>query len=177
MERGPLEGKAMERLLFAVTVVTAIGQAARAKEILGFRPGPVRDDVAAKELILDPPTLHNLGFRWFIEGDTNRSASVSVAFRRKGAVAWRRALPPLRVHHEVVDLARGKRKQWRAGNLFAGSVFGLRPGTAYEVRLVLSDPDGGAPGLSPGVWARKWDGGRLVVLPFSLEGSFPKDAG
>jgi len=116
---------------------------AEGKTILGYVEGPKRNDVVAKEILIDPPTLENLGVRWFVEGDSNRNASVKVSFRRKGSQTWRPALPLLRVHHEVVDLP--TRKQWRAGNLFAGSVFGLEPGTAYEIRLEMKDPDGGAP--------------------------------
>jgi hypothetical protein len=43
-------------------------------------------------------------------------------------------------------LGRGDRDSWpfSLGNLFAGSVFDLKPGTEYELKLVLSDPDGGA---------------------------------
>ncbi len=36
------------------------------------------------ELLVDPPTLQNLGFEWFIEGDANRNASVAVAYREQG---------------------------------------------------------------------------------------------
>ena len=48
----------------------------------------------------------------------------------------------LRVHHEVVNQAYNP---YRVGNLFAGSVLFLDPGTAYEVKLTMADPDGGAP--------------------------------
>ena len=41
------------------------------------------------ELVLDPPTLINLGFEWLIEGDDNRNATVEVAYRRAGEVEWR----------------------------------------------------------------------------------------
>ena len=48
----------------------------------------------------------------------------------------------LRVHHEVSNQKYGP---YRTGNLFAGSVLFLEPATEYEVRLTMSDPDGGAP--------------------------------
>src|SRR5687767_4157527 len=98
------------------------------------------DTVAPGRLMVDPPTLENLGFRWYIDGDDNRNASVAVSYRRKGERAWKTALPLLRVHHEVVNQAY---QQYRTGNLFAGSVLFLRPDTEYEVRLVMQDPDGG----------------------------------
>lgn len=113
----------------------------------GFPEGPMRDDIVPGAFIIDPPTLENLGFRWYIEGDSNRNAEVEVAFRRKGETEWREALPMHRVHHEIATrFRRGDQyTHWRTGNLFAGSVLFLDPGTAYEVRFVMSDPDGGAP--------------------------------
>ena len=44
---------------------------------------------AAGELVIEPPTLINLGFEWFIQGDANRNAAVAVSFRKPGETAWR----------------------------------------------------------------------------------------
>lgn len=101
-----------------------------------------QDQVIPGRFVVDPPTLENLGFRWYIEGDDNRNASVSVSYRRKGGGEWKEALPLLRVHRENVNQDYGAH---RVGNLFAGSVLFLEPATAYEVRLAMRDPDGGAP--------------------------------
>ncbi|HCO94500.1 MAG TPA: hypothetical protein DIU00_11205, partial [Phycisphaerales bacterium] len=79
-----------------------------------------------KRFIVDPPTIENLGFRWYIEGDSNRNASVDVAFRKKGHSQWNRGLPMLRVHHEISNQRYGP---YRTGNLFAGSVLFLEPAT------------------------------------------------
>ena len=49
---------------------------------------------------VEHPTLLNLGFEWFIEGDTNRNATVEVRFRKAGTTAWRAALPLLRIGGE-----------------------------------------------------------------------------
>ena len=38
--------------------------------------------VAAGEFVIDPPTLINLGFEWFIDGDANRNAVVEVSYRK-----------------------------------------------------------------------------------------------
>jgi len=110
----------------------------------GFQPGPVQDKVTPGRFFVDPPTIHNLGFRWYIEGDSNRNAAVAVEYRRKGDEAWREAQPMLRVQNEVVD-QEFQYRAWRVGNLFAGSVLFLEPGTEYEVRFTMTDPDGGAP--------------------------------
>jgi hypothetical protein len=49
------------------------------------------------ELVIDPPTLINLGFEWLIDGDDNRNATVEVSYRRTGNVEWRPGLPLLRL--------------------------------------------------------------------------------
>jgi hypothetical protein len=116
-------------------------QPAAEPPIAGFEPGPEMDRIEPGELIVDPPTCENLGFRWYVAGDSNRSAQVRVEYRESGEPAWREALPMLRVHYEVANQAYGA---YRTGNLFAGSVMFLKPGTEYEVRLTIEDPDGGA---------------------------------
>ncbi|MHC4692496.1 MAG: right-handed parallel beta-helix repeat-containing protein [Planctomycetota bacterium] len=112
------------------------------KSVPGFKVGPQMDEIVPKRFIIDPPTIENLGFRWYIEGDSNRNASVDVTFRKKGRTQWKNALPMLRVHHEVANQRYGP---YRTGNLFAGSVLFLEPATEYEVRFTMSDPDGGTP--------------------------------
>ena len=58
--------------------------------------------VTSGELVVEPATLINLGFEWWIEGDENRNASVAVSFRERGASEWRQALPLLRLHGERI---------------------------------------------------------------------------
>ncbi|MHC4356961.1 MAG: hypothetical protein ACYS0H_30040, partial [Planctomycetota bacterium] len=99
--------------------------------IVGFAVGPKMDRIVPGRFIVDPPTIENLGFRWYIAGDSNRNASVTVEFRKKGRSQWIKALPMLRVHHEVVNQVYGP---CRTGNLFASSVLFLEPATTYEVR-------------------------------------------
>ena len=98
------------------------------------------DTVVPGELVIEPATLINLGFEWFIQGDGNRNASVDVAFRKKGSEPWRPALPLLRLQGERIYAE--SRVDLVAPNMFAGSVLDLEPGTSYEVRLTLTDPDG-----------------------------------
>ena len=54
--------------------------------------------VVPGELMVDPPTLKCLAFRWFIDGDYNGSAHVRVRFRKSDSDNWQRAalmqLPP-----------------------------------------------------------------------------------
>ena len=54
------------------------------------------------ELVIEPATLINLGFEWFIQGDANRNAVVDLSFRKAGEASWHAALPLLRLHGERV---------------------------------------------------------------------------
>lgn len=93
----------------------------------------------AKEFYAEPPTLISLGFEWQIDGDDNRNASAAVFYRRKGDAAWRTGLPMFRLDHERIN---ENALQYVTPNMFAGSIFDLEPGTEYECRFVLTDPDG-----------------------------------
>lgn len=104
----------------------------------GTPPNP--NAVSAAEFVIDPPTLINLGFEWFIQGDENRNASVAVSYRKKGEAAWKDALPLLRLKNERIS--QGEQLDVITPNMFAGSILDLEPGTSYEARFILSDPDG-----------------------------------
>ena len=91
------------------------------------------------EYHIDPPTLINLGFEWFVQGDDNRNASVDVSYRKQGTTDWKPALPMLRLQGEHIK--QGDQLDVIAPNMFAGSILDLEPNTAYEARFVLRDPD------------------------------------
>ena len=99
-----------------------------------------QNDVRAGEFLVDPPTLINLGFEWFVDGDDNRNASVDVSYRKQGESQWKRALPMLRLQGERIF--NGSYLDFVTPNMFAGSILDLEPDTAYEAQFVLSDPDG-----------------------------------
>lgn len=92
------------------------------------------EDAATPESLTAKPTLSCIGLRWLLQGDDNVNATCRVRYRRKGTTQWREALPLFRAMYRY-----GRTKR----NRLAGSIFHLAPGTAYEVRLALSDPDGG----------------------------------
>src|SRR3954462_14516157 len=98
--------------------------------------------VTAGEFIVDPPTLINLGFEWFIQGDDNRNASVDVSYRKQGTTEWKPGMPLLRLQGERIK--QGDQLDVVSPNMFAGSILDLEPNTAYEARFVLLDPDGGS---------------------------------
>ncbi len=95
----------------------------------------------AGEFVVEHPTLLNLGFEWGIRGDANRNATVKVEFRAVGELGWRQALPLVRIGGENV-YRRRENLDYTVPDGFAGSILNLRPGTEYECRFLLADPDG-----------------------------------
>jgi hypothetical protein len=95
----------------------------------------------AGQFVVQRPTLHNLGFEWAISGDANRNASVSVEYRAVGETAWKQALPLVRIGGERVFRQR-EHLDYTVPDGFAGSILNLQPGTEYECRFHLTDPDG-----------------------------------
>jgi hypothetical protein len=118
-------------VLLIASVAVLMSTAPRAADMNGVAPG---------EFIVEPPTLINLGFEWFIDGDDNRNASVDVSYRKAGEREWKRALPLLRLQGERIY--NGAMLDVVSPNMFAGSILDLEPDTAYEAQFVLSDPDG-----------------------------------
>jgi hypothetical protein len=100
-----------------------------------------QDSVVAREFIVEPPTLTNLGFEWKIQGDENRNASVAVQYRKQGQSDWKDGLPLLRIGDEKVWRAREYLEYWTP-RMFAGSILDLEEETTYECRFTMSDPDG-----------------------------------
>jgi hypothetical protein len=123
--------------LLMMTMV--VGRSMRAAQTPAPAPAAAAKLTLA-EFLIDPPTLINLGFEWFVEGDDNRNGAVAVSYRQHGTSAWRDALPLLRVQHERIKNA--DLLDVIAPNMFAGSVLDLEPDTEYDVRFTASDPDG-----------------------------------
>ena len=103
-------------------------------------PATAAVSVTPGELIVEPPTLINLGFEWLIDGDANRNAKVDVSYRKAGDSAWKTGMPLLRLQGERVT--QPNVFALVSPNMFAGSILDLEPDTAYEARFVLTDPDG-----------------------------------
>ncbi|MFQ5594257.1 MAG: FG-GAP-like repeat-containing protein [Anaerolineae bacterium] len=91
-------------------------------------PGEIRADA----------TFEHIGVLWWIDGDDDLDSEMSLEFRRQGESNWQpgapamRAYPTIRVQDGPLDL-----NYWAASALF------LEPGQTYELRLTLTDPDGG----------------------------------
>ncbi len=82
------------------------------------------------------PTLFSLSFDWPIQGDDNANGTVSVRYRRQDDSVWKSGLPLRRV-------VAGSNEGFSWGNRHTGSLFDLVPGTAYDIELTLTDPEGG----------------------------------
>lgn len=89
------------------------------------------------ELSAPYPTLLNLAFEWQISGDDNNNGVVAVQYRKKGDEQWLQGMPLRRV-------PAGGNLTFKWANKHSGSIFDLSPGTQYEIKLSLSDPDGGS---------------------------------
>lgn len=73
------------------------------------------------------PTFNAIGVRMTYTGDANLDATAHVEWRAVGTSTWTTG----------VDLTRITNAR------FAGSVMWLKPGASYDVRCVVTDPDGG----------------------------------
>jgi hypothetical protein len=111
--------------------MTAMGQADPSAQADAAVAGDVPDDYS---------TLHCIALRWFVQGDTNADACVAVEYRKAGAADWKPAMNLFRVESAAME----KDAPPEGTTLFAGSIFNLEPGTDYEVKLNLVDPDGGS---------------------------------
>jgi hypothetical protein len=126
------------RRRYAPIAMTLLAGVASLSMPVAAAPGDAQ--VTPGELVTEHPTLVNLAFEWHIDGDANRNASVEVSFRKQGETAWRKGMPLARLHGEQVF----QRNVFNlvVPNMFAGSILDLEPGTSYEARFVLTDPDG-----------------------------------
>ena len=125
---------ALRTLSLTLVFTVVIGVCLRHRVVTAAAAGGA---VTAGEFVVDPPTLINLGFEWFIDGDDNRNASVDVSYRKQGddrlAAGAAAAAAAGRAH-----LAAARSSTSIAPNMFAGSILDLEPDTAYEARFVLS---------------------------------------
>lgn len=90
------------------------------------------DPVIPGEIDIPYPTFHNLAVEWFIEGDEALTSMVTVHFRERGSRQWRVGMPLRRV-------PAGKNVGFQWQNKHSGSIFNLKAGTEYEIKLTLKD--------------------------------------
>ncbi|HUI91779.1 MAG TPA: right-handed parallel beta-helix repeat-containing protein [Chitinivibrionales bacterium] len=85
-------------------------------------------------------TIKSIGIEWDVTGDTNHNAACTVQYRAQGAAAWKDFLPLFRDDFRGWD---GTDSADRRYDMLAGSVMFLDSATTYEVKLSMTDPDGG----------------------------------
>jgi hypothetical protein len=111
--------------------------------MLTFEPteAAVENASTPGEVTTPYPTIIHLAVEWKIQGDDNLNGMVTVQFRETARWEWHQGLPLRRV-------PAGKSQEthpifnWE--NKYSGSLFDLKPDTEYEIKLKLSDPDGGS---------------------------------
>lgn len=111
-----------------------------AVDVLGWFPGApaAGPDVAVPGALSAPhPTIEHVTLVWSVTGDADGDAQVLVRSRVLGTTTWRAGMPMRRVAAGSGDGGFA----WPTRH--AGSVFGLAPGTTYEIEARLVDPDGG----------------------------------
>lgn len=109
--------------------------------IPGLIPGATAGNATVPGEVTTPyPTITNLAVEWLIDGDDNLDGVVRVDYRMAGETEWRAGMPLRRI---PAGRSSGTRPTYRWDNKHSGSIFDLRPGTEYEIRLRLTDPDGG----------------------------------
>ena len=99
-----------------------------------------QDKVQPGKFIVEPPTLQNLGFEWYLDGDDNRNATVKVEYRISGSGnKWQEGMAFLRIGGEHIGRAG---IDYTTPHMFAGSILDLQVDTEYEARFTMEDPDG-----------------------------------
>ncbi|MBL7697808.1 MAG: right-handed parallel beta-helix repeat-containing protein [Chitinophagaceae bacterium] len=108
------------------------------------------------------PTLIHLAFEWYFEGDNNNNSSATIMFRENSAADWREGMPLRRIE-------KGEYEGFQWKNRYSGSLFDLKPGTQYEIRLTISDPDGGGVERTVEVATRKVPDPRINTEIIDIE--------
>jgi len=83
-------------------------------------------------------TFEHIGILYNISDDENLNSKLQIEFRKQGDMAYKKGAIAMRTHPGlVID---GSTTNY---NHQAGSAMFLQPNTTYQIRLTLTDPDGG----------------------------------
>ena len=93
----------------------------------------------------DRPTVESIGAWVEISGDADDDAGATLEFRVAGSGGWNQAPPLMRIRPERLGTENPPSSQGlpQPPASFAGSAFFLSPNTEYELRITVTDPDGG----------------------------------
>jgi uncharacterized repeat protein (TIGR01451 family) len=123
--------KPLKTLPLALLILFSLAAAppySHSPQQLAILPGSLRAEA----------TFQNIGVLWEVSGDDNLNSQMTLEFRPQGNSVWQPGAPAMRAYPTiVVDGAPLGLDYWAASAMF------LEAGQAYELRLTLSDPDGG----------------------------------
>jgi uncharacterized repeat protein (TIGR01451 family) len=118
-------------LILALLVLLSLPEApAASRQTLqtAVLPGSLRADA----------TFQNIGVVWEISGDENLNSHMTLEFRRQGNSVWLPGAPAMRAYPTLlVDGSPLGLDYWAASAMF------LETGQTYDLRMTLTDPDGG----------------------------------
>lgn len=121
-----LAGAAGVAVFSAVAPAKAVPQAA----------GTSQNATIPEDVVSPHPTITNLAIEWKVPTDEHLGGVVRVEYRAVGGSQWRRAMPLRRI---PAGRSIGTRPIFHWDDEYSGSIFDLRPNTAYEIRLKLTD--------------------------------------
>jgi len=84
------------------------------------------------------PTFEHIAILYNVSGDTNLNSDLQIEFRKQGGSNYKKGAITMRSHPGLVIDG----DPYNA-NHHAGSAMFLEPNTTYDIRLTLTDPDGG----------------------------------
>ena len=126
------------RRVFALLSVAAMA-AGLAISASSPRPAAAGGEAVAGGEITSRSTFEHVGVIWEISGDVDLDSSMVIEFREQGTTEWRPGAPAARAYPSIiVDGEPLGLDQWSASAMW------LEPGTPYEIRATLTDPDGGS---------------------------------
>lgn len=138
------------------------GSSSRPASASAIAPSQETPALAPLELKV-APTITCIGIQWKVNGDTNSNATGAVEFRPQGAAQWSKAFDLRRVPRRGGAGGSSGRRGGGGGsyvqnryamNYLAGSIFDLKPGTQYDLKVTLTDPDGGGASKTVAVTTR-----------------------
>jgi len=124
--------------LFTVTVEDDLG-CQESLEILVEDPSsPSVEEVTLGGVIINP-TFENIAVHVNIEGDDNKNSTLSIEYKLSGTNTYlpgaitMRSSPEMMVNGSALDM-----------NFHAGSIMHLLPNASYDIKITLTDEDGGS---------------------------------
>ena len=148
----------MKKVLFLgifLTIILIGAQFVNAAPNSAIVPGAIRTDAS----------YNHIGAVWEVSGDTNQNSQMSLEFRKQGESTWQDGAMAMRAYPTLIVNGSALNK-----NYWAASAMFLEEDTTYELRLTITDPDGGNQMQTVSATTRSWPqpdatGRQLYVVP------------